>query len=119
MYVHDMGSRDLKAESPFGPIRRIMSIATVIILSFFVVVLFGFGAKTGCTNDASLLRLSEQPCEAIDSWVWAGLFAASLLAVLGYGGLVPSRVSEVWLGMAVIGVLAVACIAMSQVTAVP
>ncbi len=66
----------------------------VVSVSFFVLVVVGFGAKTSCTNDASVNGLDETPCAVIDTWAWGGLILTVTLAVLGYGVLVPKRIRE-------------------------
>ncbi len=85
------------------------------VVGFTLLSGIGFGAKTGCTNDASVDGLSEASCDAIDSWAWGGLITLLALAIIGYGVLVPRRIREMVLIATIAVVVVAAALGMASV----
>lgn len=85
------------------------------MVGFILLSGIGFGAKTGCTNNASVNGLSEASCDAIDSWAWGGLITVLAVTVIGYGALVPRRLREMVLVATIAVVVVAAALGMASV----
>lgn len=85
------------------------------VIGFVILSGVGFGAKTGCTNNASVDGLSKASCDAIDAWAWGGLITMLAVILVGYAALVPRWLHEAVLIATIALVVVAATLGMASV----